>query len=201
MIRQGHGGSGGDLSESEDADMHRQVQFDVILRYREDLDAFDVTLIYDHPNDREDAPEVIHEPVRFHTDALAEHVADTGAYASALSAMLYDNTAARKAFERAVAATEAHPLHLRMVVDAHAPARYHSIRWETLRDPDDSYQLATHRKIRFSRYYNAAIPRPISPVAKEGRLRALVVAADPSDLRDYSTLGGPHSRLSKSMKN
>ena len=61
---------------------------------------------------------------------------------------------------KALDASRSAPVHLRIVVDAHAPLRYHEIRWETLCSPDSGQRLTTSQNIRFSRYLRAGPGQP-----------------------------------------
>ena len=165
------------------------VDFDVILRWRKDVDAFDVTLIYNHPENVEDASYLVDTPIPFDTDRLSRLVDDANEYSVALSGMFYENPKVTVAFTRAL--TAEYPVYLRLLVDAEAPARYQAIRWETLRDPGGTFALATKSQLYFSRYFSSIAYRPLTPLPREGKLTALVAVAAPSGLSDHSPLGGP----------
>jgi hypothetical protein len=168
------------------------VEFDVILQWRDEAQAFDLTLIYDHPNDAEDAPVLVDDHVRLDTATLAERAADQPSqYGAALSEMLYHNGQVRSSFERALNAARDYPVHIRLLIDDKAPPEYQAIRWETLRDPGGTFAITTRSNIYFARFFNSASYRTIAPLAIEGQLTALVAVANPSDLADYSDLGEP----------
>ena len=74
-------------------------------------------------------------------------------------------------------------LRLRLRLDA-TDADLHSLRWELLRDPEDDTPLALNERVRLSRYLESADFTPLAlPLRPD--LRALVIVANPSDLRDY----------------
>lgn len=167
------------------------VELDVILRWRPDSEAFDLTLIYDHPEEVEDTPYLVDEPIGFNTVRLSDLVENVDQYGAELSTMLYRNPEVVVAVDRALRATGEYPVHLRLLIDAAAPARYHAIRWESLRDPSNEFALATKSRIYFSRYFSSSAQRRLAPLAREGQLTALVAVADPTGLSDYDTLGAP----------
>lgn len=171
------------------------VEFDVILRWRAESQAFDLTLILDHPDDSEDAPQLVDKPVRFDSDRLAGLVGkdQDQDYGAALSEMLYENGQVQTSFERALQAADKYDVNIRLLIDADAPARYQAIRWEALHDPGGRFAVATRSHVNFSRYFNSTRYRPVTPLAKEGEFRALIAVANPSDLADYSAgdFGGP----------
>lgn len=72
-------------------------------------------------------------------------------------------------------------LRLRLYVSPSAP-ELESLRWETLRDPDDSAsRLLTSRNVFFSRFMSGSDWRPIQ-LRPKNALRALVVISSPKDL-------------------
>lgn len=167
------------------------IEFDLILRWLPDSAAFDFMLNYNHPNDLEDSPFWGESPIRLDTIKLSELVGDEDRYSRELSSMLYVNDHIRQAFQKALDAAAILPVHLRLVIDPQAGASYQAIRWESLRDPGLNFPLTTRENVRFSRHLADATWPPITPLAKEGQLRALVVVASPSNLEDYSQLGQP----------
>lgn len=166
------------------------IEFDVILTYAPDTDDFSVMLIYNHPQAAEDLPQPVDEALKLNTARLADLKTDAD-YGGELARMLYGIGDIRVAFERALAAADELPVHLRLLIDATAPARYHAVRWEALPDPGGRFRLTTRDGIRFSRHFSGAQFRPVTPLARYGTLQALVAVASPVDLDDHSPMASP----------
>ncbi len=102
---------------------------------------------------------------------------------AAVSAGLHDFRTKTFAADRDAA------LRLRLYVGPGAP-ELESLRWETLRDPDEqSRRLLTNHNIFFSRFKSGADWRPIQ-LRPKSDLRALVVIASPKDLGPQPGGGG-----------
>ena len=116
---------------------------------------------------------------------LSELAFDAEGYGRALSASLFADPAVRAAFAqaRSGAASLDAPLRLRLFVGPSAP-ELHSLRWETLRDPEDDAPLLNGEQILFSRYLSSGDWRPVK-LRPKGELRALVAVANPADLAKY----------------
>jgi hypothetical protein len=125
------------------------------------------------------------EAVQFDLEQLRELTLDPAEYGRALSASLFASPAAQAAFAQARSSAEALrlPLRLRLLIGPSAP-ELHSLRWETLRDPQDGAPLLTGEQILFSRYLSSGDWRPIQ-LRPRGQLRALVLIANPSNLAQY----------------
>ena len=78
---------------------------------------------------------------------------------------------------RAVAQSLDAPLRIRLFIGPSAP-ELHSLRWETLRDPQSGDCLLTDQNILFSRYLSSFDWRPVR-LRPQSDLRALVVIANP----------------------
>ena len=74
-------------------------------------------------------------------------------------------------------------LRLRLFVGPSAP-ELHSLRWETLRDPQDGSAFLTSERLLFSRYLSSLDWRPVR-LRPKADLRALVVVASPTDVANY----------------
>lgn len=172
------------------------ADFEVVLRYRRDDDSFDVGLGYDDPSDPQDRRDYEDTPLSIDTDALVAHVADAETYGRSLGHVLLSGPKVRSFYAKAmaVAADRQIPLHLRLLIDPRAPLRYHQVRWESIRDPDEGWAIATRRDVLFSRYLSTPDWRPVTP-PPWGRLKALVVIANPRDLRDKERIGMPEVPL------
>jgi hypothetical protein len=123
---------------------------------------------------------------QFDFEALRSMAADPSAYGKALTQSLFADPAIQTAFAQARASTETAgaALRLKLIVGPSAPA-LHSLRWETLRDPQNlAAPLCTGENLLFSRYLSSLDWRPVR-LRPKGDLRALVVIANPANLADY----------------
>ncbi len=129
--------------------------------------------------------------VQFDTTALRDLALDPEAYGRALGASLFADQAVRVGFAQARSSTQSLevPLRLRLLIGPSAP-ELHSLRWETLRDPQDGTLLFTGEDILFSRYLSSGDWRPVK-LRPRANLRALVVIANPSGLEKYQPDGQP----------
>jgi hypothetical protein len=153
---------------------------------------FDVSVAYDEPSDEQDRRDLAEQPIRIDTDMLAGLVAGEEEYGKALSGLLFGHPMVRTIYDRAVGSVSARgiPLHLRLLLDPRAPMRYHSVRWESVRDPATGNPVTTQPNLFFSRYLSNLDWRPFRPTRWD-RLKALVVVADPSDLGSKRRVGRP----------
>lgn len=115
-----------------------EADLEVVLRWNRGEGCFDVSLAYDDPADPYDRRDLITDPVRIDEVAL-DLTEDEPTYGAALSSMLFAPDQIRSFFIAARAGTEQRglPLHLRILVDPRAPRSIQSLRWESLRDPED----------------------------------------------------------------
>ncbi len=127
-------------------------------------------------------------PVQVDLAALGQLANDEAEYGERLTEWLFADEEVRRFLTRVGTAARDVPLHFRLHVDG--PARFHSVRWETMRDPRTGSPLATSQNVLFSRYLLSGDWRPVSELP-DSELRALVVIADPSDLDGYETPGRP----------
>jgi hypothetical protein len=109
----------------------------------------------------------------------------TKEYGEVLTAGLFSSAAVREEFAKArtAAARGGTPLRVRLLISPSAP-ELHPLRWETLLDPSDGSPLLTDSNVLFSRYLTTTDWRPVR-MRLRGELRALVVVANPRDLKDY----------------
>ena len=163
-----------------------EADLEVVLRWNRGEGCFDVSLAYDDPADPYDRRDLITDPVRIDEVAL-DLTEDEPTYGAALSSMLFAPDQIRSFFIAARAGTEQRglPLHLRILVDPRAPRSIQSLRWESLRDPEDHQPRATRAGFLLSRYLTAPDWRKIAPPPRHD-LRALVVIANPSDLARHT---------------
>jgi hypothetical protein len=150
--------------------------------HRSDSDRYAVELRFSRPDS-----DAILAPVQgfttFDFAALRARTADADEYGMELTASLFGATEVRKSFEqfRTIVAASDFSLRIRLFVGPSAP-ELHSLRWETLRDPQQiSSSLLSNENMLFSRYLASLDWRPVRP-RRQGALRALVVIANPSEL-------------------
>ncbi len=75
------------------------------------------------------------------------------------------------------------PLRVKLFIGPGAP-ELHSVRWETLREPQEGSSLFINENILFSRYLSSFDWRPVR-LRPRAELRALVFIANPTDIADY----------------
>jgi len=111
---------------------------------------------------------------------------DEPAYGKALTEMVLRPTDLAPLYLKARDAVQVggHKLHVRLHISANAPACFHMLRWESLRDPETDRPIATQSNVLFSRYLSSPDWHPIPALAKHD-LRALVVVPAPDNLREY----------------
>ena len=109
---------------------------------------------------------------------------DARQYGQGLTDALFADPDFRSGFAkiRASAQSLSEGIRLRLLLDSSA-VELHNLRWETLVDPETRAPLFTGEQVFFSRYLSSADLRPVRLKAK-GTLRALVAAANPSNLAD-----------------
>lgn len=123
----------------------------------------------------------------FDLPKLQEHLlaGEIKEYGQALTQSLFAAEPLRIAFAQARAATDQARSALRLRLNIHPSAmELHTLRWETLLDPQSGISLSTDQNVYFSRYLSGSDWRPIRPRAK-GALKALAVIAAPKGLEAY----------------
>ncbi len=157
--------------------------------HRRDADHYAVEMRYSQPESDADI-RLAHEggeagSIEFDFDRLRELSLDGEAYGKQLAENLLGHPALRAAFHqaRANAQTLDAPLRVRLLIGPDAP-ELHSLRWETLRDPQDGALLFTGENILFSRYLSSLDWRPVR-LRPKSDLSALIVIANPAGLDRY----------------
>jgi len=155
------------------------------LRWDRERDAFDMLLLFtvEADDDRAIFPAV---PLRIDLHKLEGRVNDQLAYGAALTEMVFQSDEVIHFYGKAIAAARGLPVRLR--ISLQGPSRFHSVRWELLREPVYGNAIATSHNILFSRYVSSAEWLPIQ-LRSAHEPRALVVIANPSDLADYAPHG------------
>lgn len=138
----------------------------------------------------------------FDFKALGELLDDPDQYGEKLTAGLFSDPDVRIAFQNACARVgDEEKLRIRLTIDESA-RELRNIRWETLKDPRDGISLCTNENLLFSRYLSSFDWRPIT-LRPKGRLRALVVIANPSDLANHKfspiDVAGELERVKKAL--
>ncbi|GLZ31682.1 hypothetical protein Lesp02_38700 [Lentzea sp. NBRC 105346] len=152
------------------------------LVWDDDRENFEVSLRLVAPGS-DDRLDHVNDGVRIDEQALAAVGDDEPAYGVRLSRMLFAHDKVVEFYEKALIAAGGEPLHLRLHV--HGPARFHNLRWESVRAPGaDGPPIATMDNVLFSRYLSSEDWRPITLTTSPGH-RALVVIAAPDDLAQY----------------
>src|SRR3954469_18575269 len=164
------------------------VDLEVLLGWIPEAEGFRITILYNAPGDQEDNRYFGQDPIRFDLDALDDLRDETevAEYGQLLSSMLFAD-AARVPLDKAVAASRTAPVHLRIVVDTHAPAKYHTIRWETICQPSSGQPLTTMQNIRFSRFMTPSLGSQPRLLARMGTVDALVVVANPTGIANFAS--------------
>lgn len=122
-------------------------------------------------------------PIALTTQTLLEHVHDPAAYGAALSAMLFADSAARTAFDKARAAVLNAGQRLR--VRLHLPAALHHLRWETLTDLSSRRHLALEEELLLLSRYLSGDEYQLVHLRPRRALQMLAAVASPKDAGDY----------------
>jgi hypothetical protein len=170
--------------------MATYADLEIALR-RRDEESYEVDLRFTQPDSDADTRLVEGAPtVTLDLTALRQHHLNHEAYGQALAGQLFGHDRVREAFNsaRRTAQSQDVPLRVRLFIDPGA-VELHSLRWETLRDPDDPEStLLTGEQVHFSRYLSSFDWQPVRPRARS-ELKGLVVIANPADVTDYQPGG------------
>ncbi|MEU9687395.1 CHAT domain-containing protein [Amycolatopsis japonica] len=124
--------------------------------------------------------------IEIDVDELRTLTDDEQRYASRLSAMVFAQPMIEQYYRMAVNAAGTDSVHFR--VHLNGPARFHQLRWESLRTPGDPEKpIATVGNVWFSRYLSGE-NWPLIPSRLYRDRRALVVVAAPSDIDSFEGL-------------
>jgi hypothetical protein len=169
---------------SSDADLEIGLSWD---REREAIYSY---LRFDRPGMHEDDWEQPEGPVAIDLKRLREleRNPDPMEYGTQLADMLLGRDDIGRFYERARKWTEENEGSLHVRLHINAPARYHAVRWETLRDPYTERWIATQPDIRFSRYLSSSDSRPIPPRPKH-QLKGILLVAAPTNVDEYAPQG------------
>jgi hypothetical protein len=159
--------------------------------HRRDEGVYTVDLRFSQPDSETDIRLANngHVQAQIDLERLREHALDLEGYGRTLTEGVFADEQLRTAFSQALATAQSSntPLRLRLFVGPSAP-ELHTVRWETLRDPQQQTVLAASERILFSRYLSSGDWRPIH-LRPKGDLRALVVIANPTDVGNFAPGG------------
>jgi hypothetical protein len=168
--------------------MAGDANFEVGLRWDRDHDGFDVNLRFDILGTATEAWQHPDDPLRVDIERLNLLILDEPAYGAALTDMVLRPADIAPFYARARALTDSQDLKLHLRLYLSAPARFHAIRWESLRDPDTGTPIANRSNVLFSRYLNSPDWRPIPAIAQHD-LTGLIVVAGPKDIQERRIKG------------
>lgn len=156
-----------------------------ISLYLREAGRYIVELRYTDPHDDSSRAPVIGS-ASFDLDALRALLLNPVGYGTLLGESLLEEEAVRAFYQQCRANAESHnlSLRLRLSIDPSA-AVLHDLRWETFREPGSDTWLATNESVVFSRFLGSSSWERVQPRSK-GKLRALLVIANPQDLKEGS---------------
>jgi hypothetical protein len=168
--------------------MTGDADLEIGLRWDRRRNDFDVSMRFEIVGSNVDEWLPPDEPLGIDVRELQRLSADEPAYGAALTRMVLRPTDTEPFYLRARAATEGNDRKLHVRLHISAPARFHAMRWESLRDPTTGTPIATRSNVLLSRYLSSPDWRPLPALPKHD-LRALIVVAGPRDLQDYRPKG------------
>ena len=167
--------------------MNNYAELEIGL-HRRDAGSYSVDFRFSQPESETDVrlAQGQSTQVTFELDQLQDLVFDADAYGKKLTQDFFADPTVKNAFSQARTSAQSldYPLRLRLLIGPSAP-ELHSLRWETLRDPQDDTPLCTNENLLFSRYLSSLDWRPVR-LRPQGKLNALAAIANPSDLADYN---------------
>ncbi|MCK5430975.1 MAG: CHAT domain-containing protein, partial [Anaerolineales bacterium] len=167
--------------------MNNYAELEIGL-HRRDAGSYSVDFRFSQPESETDVrlAQGQSTQVTFELDQLQDLVFDADAYGKRLTQDFFADPTVKNAFSQARTSAQSldYPLRLRLLIGPSAP-ELHSLRWETLRDPQDDTPLCTNENLLFSRYLSSLDWRPVR-LRPQGKLNALTAIANPSDLADYN---------------
>lgn len=158
------------------------------LRWDRARGGFDVNLRFDIAGTATEDWQHPDEPLIVDVGQLDDLKKDEPAYGAKLTDMVFRPADVGSFYARARAVTESQDLKLHLRLYLNAPATFHTIRWETLREPGTGTPIAKSSNVLFSRYLNSPDWRPIPALAQHD-LTGLIVVAGPDDIQDRRFAG------------
>ncbi len=169
------------------------AELELSLHHR-DSGSYAVEMRFSRPDsDTDERPLRDPATVQFDFEQLRQLALSPDEYGRALGASLFADPAVQAAFAQVQAVAQSldtdMALRMRLFVGPSAP-ELHSLRWESLRDPQDGTALLMGEHLLFSRYLSSSDWRPVK-LRPKGSLRALLVIANPTGLEKYQPDGKP----------
>jgi hypothetical protein len=163
--------------------MAGDANLEIGLRWDRQRDALWANLRFEMAGNRDEwgQPD---EPLALDMTQLRSLSADSERYGRALAEMVLRPADIGPFYRNAVQTSQREGLTLHLRLHITAPAQYHAVRWETLRDPQSNTRIATQAGILMSRYLSSPDWRPV-PAREKRDLRALIVVAGPTDLAKH----------------
>ncbi|WP_129677477.1 CHAT domain-containing protein [Candidatus Chloroploca sp. Khr17] len=158
------------------------LQIEFMLRsIDESTVSVDVSIQASWSNSR---PVIAHnELIKFDLNELASNAWNPDHYGDKLTQTFFKPQPLRDAWIKAKAQAEVIgcPIRIRLRID---PQSYylHTLRWETLRDPDSQSPLSSSRRMLLSRYLDSSDLSRV-PIIPRSELRALVLIGNPADIQ------------------
>jgi hypothetical protein len=160
------------------------ANLDIGLRWDRHHEALWANLRFDMEGTQMDAWAQPDEPLGLDLDRLKSLSGNSEQYGTALAEMVLRPADIAPFYRNAIQIAQSHELILHLRLHITAPAKYHAVRWETLRDPDTGQRIATQSGILMSRYLNSPGWRPVRAREKQD-LHALIVVAGPTNLATH----------------
>ena len=168
--------------------MPTDADLEIGLRWDRASDGLYANLRFDLPGSNTERWDQPQEPLALDLAALRLLKDDESAYGEALTRMVLRPGDVGAFYQEALAIAASSELTLHVRLHINAPADFHAVRWESLRDPASGAPIATLSGVLLSRYLSSPDWRPI-PVLARHDLRALAVVAGPSDIESYAARG------------
>ncbi len=169
--------------------MPTDADLEIGLRWDRNSQALYANLRFDITGENIDNWAQPEKPIALDLEKLRLLRADEVAYGEELTRRVLRPDDVGKFYGEALAATagnEEITVHVRLHINA--PARFHAVRWELLRDPRNGAPIAMQSDVLLSRYLSSPDWRPI-PALPRHDLSVLAVIAGPSDIAGYAPRG------------
>jgi DNA-binding MarR family transcriptional regulator len=148
---------------------------------------YKVEMRFTQPNSDADIRMGLKEQISFRLEILTlQHlITDPSEYGKTLSDILFADANMLSGWQQArtSAQTLGVPLRIRLLIGSNAP-ELNALYWEALADPNSKSPLFTGENVLIARYLSSNDWRPVK-LRSKGALKALTVAANPSDLTNY----------------
>ncbi|MEV4144084.1 CHAT domain-containing protein [Amycolatopsis sp. NPDC049691] len=161
------------------------IDLELGLVWDSDQKNFEINLRLSGPDglDQMDFPR---HAITIDVDELRTLTGDEQEYAARLSEMVFAEPLIERYYRKAVDSAGTDSVHFRLHLNG--PARFHELRWESLRTPGKpDMPIAVTGNVMFSRYLSGE-NWPLIPSRQYRERRALVIVAAPSNLDEFEGL-------------